>query len=135
MRYEVGVEKWCRRWSELTSTKLISDALTGGKGRCYVINWKLSDKLKGQLKVDGSWYDKVSRLHKQLRDNNLPVPSPMANVELVPPKPILMLIWHQKGQDMANLWDKADEYSRLLEYWKLPADCSPDAGVGINQYI
>ena len=78
MKYATGVAKWCRRWSEETTTNKIS---------------------------------------------------------LVPPKPILMLIWHQKGQDMANLWDNADEYSRLLEYWKLPADCSPDAGVGINQYI
>ena len=135
MKYATGVAKWCRRWSEETTTNKISDALTGGDGRCYVINWKFNDNLKGQLKVDGSWYDKVSRLHRQLRENNLPVPSPMANVEMVPPKLILILIWHQNGQDMANLWEKADEFGRLLQYWKLPANCAPDADVGINRYI
>ena len=135
MKYERAIAKWCRRWSELTTPDTIADALTGGDGRCYGINWKLSDKLKGKLKVDGSWYDKVSRLHRQLRENNLPVPSPIANVEMTPPKVILILIWHEKGQDMATLWEKADLLDGQLEYWKLPANCAADAGVGINRYI
>ena len=135
MKYEKAIAKWTRRWSEETTTNKISDALTGGNGRCYLIKWRFNENLKGELKVDGSWYDRVTRLHRQLRENGLPVPSPIPNVDMVPPKPILMLIWHEKGQDMANLWEKADEFARLLEYYKLPADCSPDAGVGMKRYM
>ena len=135
MKWNNKVEKWCKRWDEETTPKMLSQALTGGNGRCYVIKWELSDKCTGTFTIDGAWYDKVTRLHRQLRQNGIPVPSPMANVEGEPPKPILLLIGHHLGRPRQLIWDNDELLTANLIYWKDPANCAEDAGVGINQYI
>lgn len=97
------IQRWRKRWSLLTQQGAVIEALTVERHDHYKIQYQFQNGHSGVVEVSRSWFDKVSRLHRQLTEIERTGSYWHRPRNEVLPRPELFVIWAKHGRPVDSM--------------------------------